>query len=252
MNGKERRMIILSRIQQNEQVMVSDLAKEFDVAPMTIRRDLKELERGGRVKIRHGGAVLNKNTFFMHGMQFRKNDFVEEKKQIAKACLEYIHEGDCIFLDSGTTVGEIAHLLFSYKKLTIVTNSLLVADCLADNQDLEIIMCPGRYVMSSMAYIDSFTNDFIENFHFDTAFLSASMIDIEKGLTVVWHPESGLKKKVIRHANQVICVADSSKFDQNGYFGVCPLEQIDILITDHHLTEEQKSRYRKKVKLIQN
>jgi len=108
----------------------------------------------------------------MHGMQFRKNDFVEEKKQIAKACLEYIHEGDCIFLDSGTTVGEIAHLLFSYKKLTIVTNSLLVADCLADNQDLEIIMCPGRYVMSSMAYIDSFTNDFIENFHFDTAFFS--------------------------------------------------------------------------------
>ena len=177
MNGSERRTVILSKIQQNDRVLVSDLAKEFDVAPMTIRRDLKELESTGRIKIQHGGAVLNKNTFFANGMQIKKFEHVEEKRQIAKTCLQFIEEGDCIFLDSGTTISEIARLLFTYKNLTVVTNSLLVSD----------ILGPGKYVVSSMAYMGAFTNDFIESFHFDKAFLSTSMIDDKKGLTVSWH-----------------------------------------------------------------
>ena len=252
MNGAERRMIILSRLQQNEKVLVASLAKEFGVVPMTIRRDLKELEATGRIKVRHGGAVLNKDAFFLHGMRFRKNDHIEEKRQIAKTCLPYIDEGDCIFLDSGTTVSEIARLLFSYRHLTVVTNSLLVADVLADNQDLEIIMCPGNYVMSSMAYMGPFTNDFIGNFHFDKAFLSTAMIDYEKGLTVSWHMEGGLKKKILQQSAMTVCAADSSKFDQSSYFGVCALDQIDILATDTNLSEAQKERYRRKVTLKQN
>lgn len=252
MKGTERRTIILSRIQQHDQVLVRDLAREFEVTPMTIRRDLKVLEETGRIKVQHGGAVLNKNTFFMKGMQFKKNEHVKEKQQIAKACLQYIQEGDCLFLDSGTTVSEIARLLFTYKNLTVITNSLLVADILADNQNLEIIMCPGRYVVSSMAFMGSFTNDFIENFHIDKAFLSTSMIDAEKGLTVSWHTEGGLKKKILQHSDQIICVADSSKFDKSSYFGVCSLNQIDILVTDQNLSEEQKKRYQDKVKLKQS
>lgn len=251
MNGVERRMIILSRLQQNEKVLVSSLAEEFNVVPMTIRRDLKALEATGRVKIQHGGAVLNKDTFFMHGMQFRKKDYIEEKRQIAKACLSYIYEGECIFLDSGTTVSEIASLLFTYKHLTVVTNSLLVADALADNQELEIIMCPGNYVMSSMAYMGPFTNDFIGNFHFDKAFLSTSMIDYDKGLTVSWHMEGGLKKKILQQSEVTICAADSSKFDQSSYFGVCSLEEIDFLVTDAKLTEVQKEHYQTKVRIKQ-
>lgn len=252
MNGSERRTVILSKIQQNDRVLVSDLAKEFDVAPMTIRRDLKELESTGRIKIQHGGAVLNKNTFFANGMQIKKFEHVEEKRQIAKTCLQFIEEGDCIFLDSGTTISEIARLLFTYKNLTVVTNSLLVSDILADNQDLEIIMCPGKYVVSSMAYMGAFTNDFIENFHFDKAFLSTSMIDDKKGLTVSWHTEGGLKKKILQHADQIICAADSFKFDKSSYFSVCSLDQIDVLVTDQGLDEEIKKRYQKKVKLKQS
>ena len=127
----QRRLKILNLIREDGHAKVQDLSKIFKVTDVTIRQDLEELEKMGYIEREHGGALLKDISSFAKTGQLLNQKNIEEKREIAKKAINFINEGDCIILDSGSTTTEIAKLLVSFKNLTIITNALNIALILA-------------------------------------------------------------------------------------------------------------------------
>ena len=112
MNAIERKRYILDELQRNGSVVITDLAERIQVSSMTIRRDLNAMAEDGMVTLEHGGAVLNSGSLFECSISFKNEINVSEKQRIAAKCMEYINEGDSVFLDAGTTPNELAALYY--------------------------------------------------------------------------------------------------------------------------------------------
>ena len=161
MNSIERRQEILKRLQTNGMVSIQSLADELQVSSMTIRRDLNRFADQGLVRMESGGALLNSSTLYEHNMTIKSGIMFDEKVRIAQKCLDFIKEGDSIFLDAGTTTNELARLLSVRKNLVVMTNSLLAANSMIGMRDSKIIMCPGEFRELSMAYLGPLTASFV-------------------------------------------------------------------------------------------
>lgn len=185
MNAIERKRYILDELQRNGSVVITDLAERIQVSSMTIRRDLNAMAEDGMVTLEHGGAVLNSGSLFECSISFKNEINVSEKQRIAAKCMEYINEGDSVFLDAGTTPNELAALLRGKRNISVLTHSLLVANTTATMRNIKLIMCPGEFRENSMAFLGPLTDDFIQHFQIDTLFLSLEGIDLTDGLSVV-------------------------------------------------------------------
>lgn len=238
-----RKHTIMKKLNSDGSVLISDLAKEFKVSTMTVRRDLVELEQEGFVTLEHGGAVLNGSSMFEYNMNTKLGEYQKEKERIAYKCLEYINDGDTIFLDAGTTNSEIAKLLINNRKIKIITNSLLVANILASGNDNKYIMCPGEFRETSMAYMGQFTDEFVANFKIDKLFLGVEGVGLDEGVTVPDIQDGLTKKNLSKIATKVICVADSSKFGKKWFYRILPIENVDVLVTDSNLDEKVVKKY---------
>ena len=155
MNAIERKRYILNELQRNGSVVITDLAERIQVSSMTIRRDLNAMAEDGMVTLEHGGAVLNNGSLFECNMSFKSEINATEKQRIAAKCMEYINEGDSIFLDAGTTPNEVAVLLRGKRNISVLTHSLMVANTTANMRNIKLIMCPGEFRENSMAFLTS-------------------------------------------------------------------------------------------------
>lgn len=243
MNQMERKQKIMEELTANGNVSIVGLTASLGVSSMTIRRDLTRLSQEGLITLDRGGAFLNSGALFEYSIPMKRGVKIQEKTRIAAKCVEYIHDGDSIFLDGGTTVAAVARLLPARKGIVAVTNSFLAASYLSGSSQSRIIMCPGEYRKTSMAYIGPLTDEFITRFKIDTLFLGIEGIDLSKGLTVPDTLDGCTKRALIRSAQRVICAADSSKVGLTFLYQVCPLSCIDILITDTGLSDEAAEKF---------
>lgn len=202
MNSIERRQEILKRLQTNGMVSIQSLADKLQVSSMTIRRDLNRFADQGLVRMESGGALLNSSTLYEHNMTIKSGIMFDEKVRIAQKCLDFIKEGDSIFLDAGTTTNELARLLSVRKNLVVMTNSLLAANSMIEMRDSKIIMCPGEFRELSMAYLGPLTASFVSQFTIDTLFLALDGIDLEKGLSVPDFLDGTTKQSLMEHAEK--------------------------------------------------
>ncbi len=244
----DRKIEIAQKIKQQGKVNISDLASEYGVSTMTIRRDLARLEKEGLVSVEYGGAVLRNKFLSEFDMEQKQNLFSEEKKRIARAALNFIHDGDSIFIDAGTTTCEVARLLGQRKSLKVMTNSLIAANVLSSNEDIELIICPGKYRAMSRAFMGQLTDKFLSAFHFDILFLGIE--GIGDSIFVPDETDGMTKQKLIQQSDTVICLADHSKFNQTFYYQVANLNAIDHIITDDGLDNEKKSYFSEKTDLV--
>lgn len=235
MNGIERRQLLLKELEENGNIVITEQAQRLGVSTMTIRRDLNVLAANGLVTLEHGGAVINSGSLFEYNMLFKREIAPEEKQRIAAKCMEYINEGDSIYLDAGTTVNEVAVLLRKKKSINVLTHSLLVANTTMNMKNIKLIMCPGEFREQSMAFLGPLTDNFIQNFQIDTLFLSVEGIDLRDGVSVVDVLDGHTKKTLIQKAKRVICISDSSKFNKSFFYKIAPLSEIDLFITDKNL-----------------
>lgn len=243
MNSIGRKQYLLKKLQIDGSISITDLAEELNVSSMTIRRDLKALSENGLVTLGHGGAVLNNGSLFEFNTAIKQEIKADEKLRIAQKCLEFVNEGDSIYLDAGTTVSKIAGLLSRQKNIIILTHSLLVANKTANFKNVKVIMCPGELRRDSMAYMGPLTDEFIKQFRIDTLFLGVEGIDLVNGVSVPDIVDGVTKKNLISNARKVVCVADSSKFNSSLFYRIAPLTEIDVIITDADLDEETLSQY---------
>jgi DeoR/GlpR family transcriptional regulator of sugar metabolism len=235
----ERLAKTLEYLKKNGSLQVKDMAVMQDVSDATIRRDLSELEEMGLVKRIHGGAILsNISTTFEHMYHNKIGMRTEEKKRIAAQALAEIHDGDAIFLDSGTTTYQLALLMEEKKNLTIITNDMLIASSLKTHHTTQVIVTGGIVRTGFHVLLGTITENFIRDMRVDVVILSADAIDDKFGISNANYTEAGIKSLLVKAAKRVIAVADRTKFGKVAIAKVCNIKDIDLMITDKDLSQD--------------
>lgn len=244
MFAKERREKIIKMIHINKSVKVSHLIDKFGVSFETIRRDLEGLEKGGHLKRVHGGAVLDEVDSRELTFTVRKTKNESEKKELAKIATRYVTEGQSIAIDVSTTNTEFAKALKSrFKRLTVLTNSMVIAHELSEMNDYTILFAGGILRNQELCSVGDYAEDFVSNFHIDTFFMSVSGISLMKGLTDYGIGEVQLKKKMLEVAQNCVVLADSTKFDVISLVKVCEFNQVTRVVTDSMISENVVERF---------
>ena len=235
---------ILEVLEREGSVKTSKLVTLLGISLETARRDLDFLEKQGSLQKVHGGAILKNKEGNNLTYSLREVKNTEEKKEIANLALNYIIEGETIALNSSTTNIEIAKLIKNrYSSLTVVTNSLLIAEELADLKGINLILAGGVYNKSEYAFLGEITSKFLDKFSVDKSFVSVGGISLKRGITDFLTDEVLVERKMIEIAEEVIVLADSSKIDSNSLIKICNTEDIDFIITDSKLDEDIKQKY---------
>jgi DeoR/GlpR family transcriptional regulator of sugar metabolism len=229
----ERQSRIAELVATNGKVYVTQLVKLFDVTEATLRKDLNSLEQKGLLKRTHGGAVSVRPPLEQE-VETRIARQATAKAEIAKACVELVNPSEAIFLDCGTTVREIAkQLVNSSKRVMVLTSAPVVAETIADVSWISHVMLGGVLRRLSGCLSGPLATEHLRNFAINTAFIGVSGIT-EAGITVADLSEAQLKAAVIERARRVVVPLDHSKVGLADFSLVCPLDRIDIVVTDAH------------------
>ncbi|TKI71339.1 DeoR/GlpR transcriptional regulator [Lysinibacillus mangiferihumi] len=231
----ERQQHILQFIRNNKVVKLVTLTKEFNVSMETIRRDIQQLVQEKKIEKFYGGVKYIEPVEGL--MDNRLTQQLTEKIAIAKACASLVDHGDCIFIDSGSTTYQMTPFLLGKEKLTVVTNSLPVAFDLIGST-IEVMIIGGRVRHSEKSVT---SNDFLFRFdhlNINKAFICASGVTLEKGISDFSLEEAMTRKQLINISQTVYVATDSTKFNKDVAIQVCPLEEVDMILTDNGLPKE--------------
>ncbi|MBC2579462.1 DeoR/GlpR family DNA-binding transcription regulator [Clostridium sp. DJ247] len=241
---QERHNKIIELLEKEKSVKVSRLVKLFNISIETVRRDLEYLEKEGYLKRVYGGAVLEKVGANEVNFAIRETKNMEEKIEIGEIAARYVAEGQAIALDVSTTNTEVAKAIKrKVRKLSVITNSIAIAEELSDMEEYTIILAGGTLKKDEKCIIGSMAEKFIEQFHIDITFASCSGISITAGITDYGIGEIEIKKKMMQCSQQTIVVADSTKFGVVSLLNVCNFDKINMIITDSKLNTKVKDKY---------
>ena len=222
---------MLALLATKDIVTIAELMAAFDISVETVRRDLSLLEKQGAIVKVYGGARLAETELYETALEKRMREKLPEKTAIAKKCSEFIHDGDCIFIDSGSTTYHIAKQLTAKKNLIIITNSLPVVNELIGS-GFEVVVIGGRLRHNEHSVV---THDYLFNFselNIKKSFICASGITVENGISDFDIQEAATRKKIIERSKEVFVAADSGKFLRDVAIGIAPLDRVDYIVTD--------------------
>lgn len=222
---------IIALLRANPTVRIAELAREYDVSTETVRRDLDELGRLGAVNRTYGGAARS-SMGHEAAVNERLQDHVDERERIALHASGLVESGDLLMIDGGSTTIHLARQLAARScHVTVITNSLGVAAALGQDPSSKIVLCPGDYHPYEGIVTGTETNAFLERFFVDKTFIGASGLT-EAGPSEVQSTAAWVKRRMLQHAKGKYLLLDSSKFNSLRHELVCPLGEIDELITD--------------------
>ncbi|GIP55405.1 DeoR/GlpR family DNA-binding transcription regulator [Paenibacillus vini] len=227
---------IMEVLLTNKEVTVAELSDRLGVTGKTIREDLTRLEEQGLIIRVHGGAVLAQGDQF--GILPAKEPLVkhaEEKADIARKALAHIQEGDIIALDGGSTTLEIARRLDN-RPMTVITNDVYIISELAAKDHIRLVV-PGGYRVRNMLAGPEAT-DYVKQLNIQKAFISATGIHPEHGLSIYTGDLIEFKRALIDTAREVIAVINHHKFGQTALRTFASLNEITRIITDGALPAE--------------
>jgi DeoR/GlpR family transcriptional regulator of sugar metabolism len=226
----ERYKKILEVVNQRGSVRVSELSEMFNVTEETIRRDLGNLEKEGKLLRSHGGAISIEGQKEVPFTQ-REITNVEEKRAIASKALEFIKQGDTIILDASSTAWYIARIIPDIP-LTVITNSVRVVQELSGKEQIQVISTGGVLTQKSMSFIGPNAERNLDLYHADKVFISCKGVH-ENGLSESSIHQAAVKNKMIDISEKVFLLVDYSKINERSLTFLTSLDQIDILITDN-------------------
>lgn len=228
-----RKQQIINEIENNGFVSAMELAEKLAISLSTIRRDLIELEQEGVITRTRGGAVSSAHGFVLDTVpSSRATRNTTEKVKIAHVAAEMVSAAGCIILDTGSTTLEVARQLFPRQALQVITDSIEIAYELRDRENVSIIVTGGLMRAGSYGLYGSFGEEMLESMHAQACVMGAIGLSLREGLTKHDIESLAIRKKMVEISHQLICVADSSKFNVTGLVSVCPVDRVDVLITD--------------------
>ena len=236
----DRHQFIMHQLQREGRVNVLQLCKELKVSSVTIRKDLKLLEKKDLLFRTHGGANATNPYTVDRPVNEKEKLQSSEKADIAYAAAQLIAPNDSIIIASGTTVLALAKKIQIRESLTVVTSALNVALELIKHPNVEVIQLGGLLRKSSSSVTGPYAQNILDDFFCTKLFLGVDGIDIELGLTTTNSMEAQLNRQMITQSQKVIVLSDSTKFGKRGFGRICGLEEIDQVITDSGIPEHYK------------
>jgi DeoR/GlpR family transcriptional regulator of sugar metabolism len=222
-------------------ILISDICQQLDCSSETIRRDLTELEEQGFAKKIYGGAYLPDEFDKSVPVSLRNTFFNEEKTKIAKLAIEFIEEGDTIFLDASSTCRKLAETIIQGKRhITIITNSIDIINCYQKNAD-ERIICLGGYLnLTNRAFQGIQTLSALGSYTVNKAFISCPSVEYDYGLTDNSMEAAAIRKSMMEHSRENFLIADHTKFNSHSTFVISDFSRIKTIVTDSELSGKWK------------
>ncbi|MFD5320528.1 DeoR/GlpR family DNA-binding transcription regulator [Streptomyces sp. NPDC127098] len=240
----QRRALILDEVRRRGGIRVSELTRMLQVSDMTVRRDLDVLARQGALEKVHGGAVpVAERRTHEPGFEAKSSLELSAKSAIARAAATLATPGSAVALSGGTTTFALAHELLEVPDLTVVTNSVRVADVFhhagqpgdggrpAGAGGATVVLTGGVRTPSD-ALVGPVADAAIASLHFDVLFLGVHGISVEAGLSTPNLAEAETNRHFIRSARRVVVVADHTKWGTTGLSSFATLDEVDTLVTD--------------------
>jgi DeoR/GlpR family transcriptional regulator of sugar metabolism len=237
---RQRQTFILERVREDGGVRVADLARELGVSDMTVRRDLDILEKQGLVEKVHGGATaLAGSAVFEPGFAAKSVLQEPEKSAIAEAAIGLLSPGMAIGISAGTTTHALARRIVDVPGLTVVTNSLSVADALhrTARADCTVILTGGIRTPSD-ALVGPFAVAAIRTIHVDLLFMGVHGMDPHSGFTTPNLLEGETNRALVEAAKRLVVVADHTKWGVIGISSMARLDEADTVITDDGISAD--------------
>ncbi len=243
MYAEERQQAIADLLTQRGRLSVTELAQRFTVTTETVRRDLSTLERDGIVRRVHGGAIPAASLSVLE-VAVNERDLAqsEQKDRVAEAAVAYLPtNGGSVLLDAGTTTARLAGLLPLDVAFTVFTNAVPIAGRLAGRGNVDLHVLPGRVRRTTQAAVGEETVAAISRLRTDVAFVGTNGLSVAHGLSTPDASEAAAKNAMIRSAQRVVVLADSSKIGHESTVRFGDLDQVDVLITDDGLRPDDRA-----------
>ncbi len=254
MLAQERIERILELINDQGFVKVEELAQQFGVSEMTVRRDLEKCRKSGAIVRLHGGASLKSENEHEQHYDAKSNTNQQSKRNIANYCAALVREGSTVFLDTGTTTYQIAERLCRIRDLTIVTNDILIAGMLfrrASHTGVRIIVIGGEMQEGTGSTLGPFAERMLSEIRVDISFIGAASIDTDYNIMTPTIEKAFLKRLATGISGKSYLVADASKFSRRAMVRINNLSDYTAVVTDKIFTpEEQKGIREKRINII--
>lgn len=239
-NTLKRRELIIDQLCREGSVRVEDLSGLYEVSSVTIRNDLRYLEKSGCAVRAYGGAKLNKQFVFDRPLQDKGRINRDVKYTIACAAAALINDGDSIILDSGSTISQMVPQLQGKQDLVVMTNALNIAFELTSNEQVDLMVIGGSVRRKSWSLYGPSAEQHLRQYRFDKLFLGVDGFDLVSGITTPNPGEAQLNRAMCDVAREVIAVADASKFGRTSFCMIREIGQIHKLVTDSGIPEEYR------------
>ena len=234
---------ILEKLLNQNEVGFTELSKDLEVSEDTIRRDIDLLANNGLLLKIRGGAIPrshNPLTF-----KERIGHLRDDKEIIALKAQTLIKSGQTIFMDGGTSVYTLVSLLSTDIKLTVITNNLAIIPALSVYSGVELIVLGGKYLKQSETVVGLQAVKMVENFQADLYFMGICALDTIKGVTANFMEEAELKQVMLQNSAIAIALSTFDKLETFESYRVCPIENLDYIITEMDANHEKFKSFRK-------
>jgi DeoR family fructose operon transcriptional repressor len=238
----ERHQIILQQLKEREVIKIQELVELTNTSESTIRRDLSQLEEQKFLKRIHGGASRLQGKLQEASMTEKSSKNLQQKRLIAQYAASLVEDGDCLYLDAGSTVTEMINFLAA-KNIVVVTNGFMHVSLLIEKQ-IPTYLIGGFVKKTTNAMIGRAALSSIENYRFDKCFMGVNGIHPELGFTTPDQEEAVIKQKAISLTREAYVLADDTKFSEIAFAKIADLKAAKIITNE--LDEETKNQYQGK------
>jgi DeoR/GlpR family transcriptional regulator of sugar metabolism len=235
---EERHRKIIEVLSEQRRVTVKELCEHFDVSMVTVRNDLNELQKHGKLVRTHGGAMAIDGPALIPSFDVRRQTSGESKRAIGKAAAGLVEDGEVIFIDAGTTAAEMPPFLTEKKDITIITPGLAVAYWLIQNTPFNVYMLNGFINRKSCGTIGEPYEGFMSEWIISKAFCGAAGFTLNEGLTDNHIGFVEQKRIIAKKAKVTVGLVDSTKFGKVSLGCFAKAEEVNVIVTDRSISRE--------------
>lgn len=239
MFAQDREQRLLALLQRRSRLTVKEIEAALAASPATVRRDLAELARAGKVVRTHGGVIHPAALQGEPVFQQRARVAVHAKQTIAEHAAALVPENATVYLDAGTTALAIAKALVARRDLTLFTNSIPVL-LMGQDAGAKIVTPGGELRVPSQSLVGSLALDWLAQLRFDVAFIGASGLEAQEGASVTSLEEAAMKQAAMSRAGQKILVADARKWNQPEAIRFAGWSDFQVWLTDRPITAAER------------
>lgn len=234
---------ILLILREQGSIQVSELCSTLQVTPMTIRRDLNELEKEGKLLRTHGGALLTDSEGSLAAsFSLRSKAHVEQKKRIAQTAVQEIKMGQKLFLGSGTTIYALSRQISAISNLTVVTDSIPIATEVGPLPNIHSVMIGGEMNSATLSTTGNMAENMLVHFKFDAAYVGLTAIDADGQMYLNSITEFGIMQVIFTLVDKVYLLVDSSKIGREDFVCIGKIVPGYTIITDS-ISDEYRKNY---------